>query len=244
MGVASLHHARLFDSHDEFSDWFSKDIESHAERSTGLDQHQLQRLHIILKPFMLRRVKRDVEHELGEKMELEIKCGLSAKQRGMYLGLREKLPVNLVKTDLDGLMNLVMQFRKVCNHPELFERTKVQSPFVMHSLGALTGPSHGHILGPLGTPITGIDDQLRKWMRIDGPGENLIMIRKQECGMVDGLLGELPRTLATMTHNTTSLDALLRLPSSYIPPVSPSPTKTSFQSLPMPPTRDCCLIWM
>lgn len=28
-----------------------------------------------------------------------------------------------------SLMNLVMQFRKVCNHPELFERADVVAPF-------------------------------------------------------------------------------------------------------------------
>ena len=50
-------------------------------------------------------ITEDVEHELGEKIELEVKCGLSAKQRAMYHSLREKLPVNLARTDLDGLMN-------------------------------------------------------------------------------------------------------------------------------------------
>ena len=54
----------LFDSHEEFSEWFSKDIESHAvnQSTSQLNQHQLSRLHMILKPFMLRRVKSDVEH--------------------------------------------------------------------------------------------------------------------------------------------------------------------------------------
>lgn len=207
----------LFDSHDEFSEWFSKDIESHAEKSTGLDQHQLQRLHIILKPFMLRRVKRDVEHELGEKIELEVKCGLSAKQRAMYHGLREKLPVNLIKTDLDGLMNLVMQFRKVCNHPELFERSEVESPFVMHALGAINGPSHGHILGPLRTPMTTIDNHLQKKLRIHRD-EDLVMIHRQEYGLFQDLVEEPLRTLATITHDTPTLNSLLRLPPLYIPP--------------------------
>ena len=207
----------LFDSHDEFSEWFSKDIESHAEKSTGLDQHQLQRLHIILKPFMLRRIKRDVEHELGEKIELEVKCGLSAKQRAMYHGLREKLPINIVKTDLDGLMNLVMQFRKVCNHPELFERNEVESPFVMHSLGAINGPSHGHILGPLRTPLAAIDGHLQKKLRIDEDGD-LVMIKRQEYRVLHGLIEELPREFATMTHDTQSIKTLLRLPPLYIPP--------------------------
>lgn len=60
----------LFDSHEEFSEWFSKDIESHAENKTTLNEHQLKRLHMILKPFMLRRIKRHVQNELGEKVFL------------------------------------------------------------------------------------------------------------------------------------------------------------------------------
>ena len=34
------------------------------------------------------------------------------------------------KTKVENLMNLVMQLRKVCNHPELFQRRQSQSPFV------------------------------------------------------------------------------------------------------------------
>lgn len=58
----------MFDSHEEFNEWFSRDIESHAEKKGGLDENQLSRLHMILKPFMLRRIKRDVEHEMAEKV--------------------------------------------------------------------------------------------------------------------------------------------------------------------------------
>ena len=82
----------MFDSHDEFSEWFSKDIENHAEKKSALDESeckelhtephvtldplslslslldQLSRLHMILKPFMLRRIKKDVEHEMAEKV--------------------------------------------------------------------------------------------------------------------------------------------------------------------------------
>lgn len=28
----------MFDSHDEFNEWFSKDIESHAEKQSGIDE--------------------------------------------------------------------------------------------------------------------------------------------------------------------------------------------------------------
>ena len=59
----------LFDSHDEFNEWFSKDIEGAAEgKGSRLSEHQLRRLHMILKPFMLRRVKRHVQNELSDKV--------------------------------------------------------------------------------------------------------------------------------------------------------------------------------
>ncbi|KAF2738528.1 hypothetical protein EJ04DRAFT_428494 [Polyplosphaeria fusca] len=126
----------LFDSHDEFSDWFSKDIESHAQSNTKLDENQLKRLHMILKPFMLRRIKKHVQKELGDKIELEVYCDLTYRQRNYYAGLRNKISImELIEKavgdeqDSATLMNLVMQFRKVCNHPDLFERADTWSPF-------------------------------------------------------------------------------------------------------------------
>ena len=35
---------------------------------------------------------------------------------------------------MENLMNLVMQFRKVCNHPDLFERRLGKIPFVFSKL--------------------------------------------------------------------------------------------------------------
>ncbi|KAF8584484.1 hypothetical protein K439DRAFT_1566811 [Ramaria rubella] len=135
----------LFDSHDEFSEWFSKDIENAAEnKGSKLNEHQLRRLHMILKPFMLRRVKRHVQNELSDKIELDIYCDLSPRQRALYRGLRANISVaellqkaaNLGDADSAmSLMNLVMQFRKVCNHPELFERSDVLSPFSFCTFG-------------------------------------------------------------------------------------------------------------
>jgi DNA helicase INO80 len=127
----------LFDSHDEFSDWFSKDIESHAQSNTKLNQDQLRRLHMILKPFMLRRVKAHVQKELGDKVEKDVFCDLTYRQRAYYSNLRSRISImDLIEKatlgddqDTATLMNLVMQFRKVCNHPDLFERADTASPF-------------------------------------------------------------------------------------------------------------------
>jgi chromatin-remodeling ATPase INO80 len=126
----------LFDSHDEFSDWFSKDIESHAQSNTKLNQDQLKRLHMILKPFMLRRVKSHVQKELGDKVEKDIFCDLTYRQRAYYSNLRSRISImDLIEKatlgddqDTATLMNLVMQFRKVCNHPDLFERAETTAP--------------------------------------------------------------------------------------------------------------------
>ncbi|KAJ6164453.1 hypothetical protein N7470_003125 [Penicillium chermesinum] len=131
----------LFDSHDEFSEWFSKDIESHAQSNTKLNEDQLRRLHMILKPFMLRRVKKNVQQELGDKVEKDIFCDLTYRQRALYANLRNRVSIiDLIEkaaigddTDSTTLMNLVMQFRKVCNHPDLFERAETKSPFLAGS---------------------------------------------------------------------------------------------------------------
>ncbi|XP_053663949.1 chromatin-remodeling ATPase INO80 [Anopheles marshallii] len=138
----------LFDSHEEFNEWFSKDIESHAENKTGIDEKQISRLHMILKPFMLRRIKKDVENELSDKIEIMVYCPLTTRQKLLYVALKKEICIEdlLHLTTVGGgsgdgqsidrnftsnLMNLVMQFRKVCNHPELFERRDVRSPFCM-----------------------------------------------------------------------------------------------------------------
>ncbi|CAG4955092.1 unnamed protein product [Parnassius apollo] len=135
----------LFDSHDEFNEWFSKDIESHAENKSTIDEKHLSRLHMILKPFMLRRIKKDVENELSDKIEIMVHCPLTIRQRLLYIALKKKIKIeellhysvgaesghSVDKNFTSNLMNLVMQFRKVCNHPELFERRDVKSPFAM-----------------------------------------------------------------------------------------------------------------
>ena len=131
----------LFDSHEQFQEWFSKDIEAHSQDKGELNQEQLKRLHKILKPFMLRRVKKDVEHEIGPKKEIEIKCYMTEKQKKLYNSIKKKLSnisdlffTTNSKFKVTNLMNLVMQFRKVCNHPELFERNFGKVPFTFKDL--------------------------------------------------------------------------------------------------------------
>ncbi|EJD52138.1 hypothetical protein AURDEDRAFT_111600 [Auricularia subglabra TFB-10046 SS5] len=128
----------LFDSLTEFSTWFTKDED--AKGGSGINANQLRRLHMILRPFMLRRLKTQVQNELSEKIEIDVLCNLSLRQRILYSKIRANVSlVELLQRanslgDADSaktLMNLVMHFRKVVNHPELFERAEVSSSFAM-----------------------------------------------------------------------------------------------------------------
>ncbi|KDP26091.1 hypothetical protein JCGZ_21124 [Jatropha curcas] len=123
----------LFDSHEQFNEWFSKGIENHAEHGGTLNEHQLNRLHAILKPFMLRRVKKDVISELTKKTEVTVHCKLSSRQQAFYQAIKNKISLaelfdsnrgHLNEKKIMNLMNIVIQLRKVCNHPELFERNE------------------------------------------------------------------------------------------------------------------------
>ncbi|XP_057438033.1 chromatin-remodeling ATPase INO80 isoform X3 [Lotus japonicus] len=123
----------LFDSHEQFNEWFSKGIENHAEHGGTLNEHQLNRLHSIIKPFMLRRVKKDVVSELTTKTEVTVHCKLSSRQQAFYQAIKNKISLaelfdsnrgQLNEKKILNLMNIVIQLRKVCNHPELFERSE------------------------------------------------------------------------------------------------------------------------
>ena len=78
---------------------------------------------MILKPFMLRRIKRDVENELSEKVEVLLYCPLTIRQKLLYMGLKKNINIDEILQRLgsqsqsssnitSSLMNLVMQFRK------------------------------------------------------------------------------------------------------------------------------------
>ncbi|XP_010269671.1 PREDICTED: DNA helicase INO80 isoform X2 [Nelumbo nucifera] len=123
----------LFDSHEQFNEWFSKGIENHAEHGGTLNEHQLNRLHAVLKPFMLRRVKKDVISEMTGKTEVTVHCKLSSRQQAFYQAIKNKISLaelfdgsrgHLNEKKILNLMNIVIQLRKVCNHPELFERNE------------------------------------------------------------------------------------------------------------------------
>ena len=81
-------------------------------------------LHGVIRPYILRRLKEDVEKSVPPKEETLIEVELTLVQKQYYRALYEKNVQFLhkdAKKSLDGpsLNNLAMQLRKCCNHPFL-----------------------------------------------------------------------------------------------------------------------------
>ncbi|CAG8483945.1 10612_t:CDS:10, partial [Scutellospora calospora] len=125
---------RIFDSVKSFDEWFNTPFANAAgQDKIALNEEEslliIRRLHKVLRPFLLRRLKKDVESELPDKVETVIKCRLSALQLKLYSQMKRHgvLFVNTGekgKTGIKGLNNTIMQLRKICNHPFVFEEVE------------------------------------------------------------------------------------------------------------------------
>ena len=116
----------VFGDSDAFDQWFS---------SQSADQDTVvQQLHKVLRPFLLRRVKSDVEKSLLPKKEINLYIGMSDMQVKWYKKILEK-DIDAVngaagkRESKTRLLNIVMQLRKCCNHPYLFEGAEPGPPY-------------------------------------------------------------------------------------------------------------------
>ena len=116
----------VFGDSEAFDQWFSSQNEG--------EDAVVQQLHKILRPFLLRRVKADVEKSLLPKKESNIYVGMSEMQIKWYRKILEK-DIDAVngaggkKESKTRLLNIVMQLRKCCNHPYLFEGAEPGPPY-------------------------------------------------------------------------------------------------------------------
>ena len=118
----------IFNSSENFEDWFNRPFESAGLERAELDEEErlliINRLHAVLRPFLLRRLKSEVADQLPDKVEVVLKCELSAWQLLMYEQIKSRA-LNSVdrRTGLlrpAKLSNTFMQLRKIVNHPYLF----------------------------------------------------------------------------------------------------------------------------
>ena len=70
------------------------------------------RLHKVLRPFLLRRLKKDVESELPDKVEKVIKVRMSALQSQPYKQMKKYKMIADGKND-KGFVNILQYFRTV-----------------------------------------------------------------------------------------------------------------------------------
>uniref|UniRef100_A0A0K0DB73 Helicase ATP-binding domain-containing protein n=1 Tax=Angiostrongylus cantonensis TaxID=6313 RepID=A0A0K0DB73_ANGCA len=120
----------IFASHDDFKDWFSNPLTGMMDGSVEYSAP------LVLRPFILRRLKSEVEKQLPKKTEHVIKCPLSKRQRYLYDDFMSQRSTRdkLKSGNMLCVLNIVMQLRKCCNHPNLFEPRAVQSPLCLHRL--------------------------------------------------------------------------------------------------------------
>ncbi|XP_052848802.1 ATP-dependent helicase brm isoform X2 [Drosophila gunungcola] len=141
----------IFKSCSTFEQWFNAPFATTGEK-VELNEEEtiliIRRLHKVLRPFLLRRLKKEVEHQLPDKVEYIIKCDMSALQRVLYKHMQSK---GVLLTDgsekgkhgkggAKALMNTIVQLRKLCNHPFMFQH--IEEKYCDHTGG------HGVVSGP------------------------------------------------------------------------------------------------
>ncbi|CAI8610581.1 unnamed protein product [Vicia faba] len=115
----------IFNSSEDFSQWFNKPFESTGDNSPDealLSEEEnlliINRLHQVLRPFVLRRLKHKVENQLPSKIERLIRCEASSYQKLLMKRVEDNLgAIGTLKAR--SVHNSVMELRNICNHPYL-----------------------------------------------------------------------------------------------------------------------------
>lgn len=141
----------IFKCCNTFETWFNAPFATTGEK-VELNEEEtiliIRRLHKVLRPFLLRRLKKEVESQLPDKVEYVIKCNMSGLQRTIYRHMQSK---GILLTDTSAviekknshktMMNTIMQLRKICNHPFMFDH--IEKCFADNNpLRGISGPDY------------------------------------------------------------------------------------------------------
>eukprot|EP01105_Mastigella_eilhardi_P006365 TRINITY_DN1796_c0_g1_i3.p1 TRINITY_DN1796_c0_g1~~TRINITY_DN1796_c0_g1_i3.p1 ORF type:complete len:1271 (+),score=382.42 TRINITY_DN1796_c0_g1_i3:220-3813(+) len=101
------------------------DLSEFEQRYSVLERcEQISQLHAELKPFLLRRLKREVEKSLPQKKEQILRVEPTPLQRMYYKWIITHnftaLNKNVKGEGKTSLLNVVVELKKLCNHPYLF----------------------------------------------------------------------------------------------------------------------------
>ncbi|CAI6450595.1 CIH_HP2_G0025050.mRNA.1.CDS.1 [Saccharomyces cerevisiae] len=127
---------KIFNSAKTFEDWFNTPFaNTGTQEKLELTEEEtlliIRKLHKVLRPFLLRRLKKEVEKDLPDKVEKVIKCKLSGLQQQLYQQMLKHNALfvgagteGATKGGIKGLNNKIMQLRKICNHPFVFDEVE------------------------------------------------------------------------------------------------------------------------
>jgi len=116
----------IFDTSTDFEDLFNLGAQEGMTTNEIEDKNVelVQQLHTILKPFLLRRTKAEVERSIPPKKEIMVTVKMTPIQRDLY---KKILTNELMRQDSKSqYLNIVIQLRKVCNHPYLFPGIEIE----------------------------------------------------------------------------------------------------------------------
>ncbi|CAI5723863.1 unnamed protein product [Hyaloperonospora brassicae] len=157
----------VFASRKEFTYWFQNPLALMVENGSDAGQSGdngveggkdlVTKLHGIIRPFVLRRLKKDVEKQLPGKFEHVITCQLSKRQRYLYEDFISRSSTRRAMfgrgkgrgANFMSMMNVLMQLRKVCNHPDLFEPRPIASPLDMPSIRVSVPSRCGYLVAEI-----------------------------------------------------------------------------------------------
>lgn len=100
------------------------DFVQNYKNLSSFNEIELANLHMELRPHILRRVIKDVEKSLPPKIERILRVEMSPLQKQYYKWILERNFSDLnkgVRGNQVSLLNIVVELKKCCNHPFLFE---------------------------------------------------------------------------------------------------------------------------
>jgi len=115
-------------------------MKSHEEQSR-FERDRISQAKLIMKPFILRRVKSEVLKQLPAKEEKVEFCSMSEKQQVLYQKLIKKLKASTTGEKRE-LCNVMMQLRKMANHPLLHRQYYTTEKLKAMSKLMLKEPTH------------------------------------------------------------------------------------------------------
>jgi SWI/SNF-related matrix-associated actin-dependent regulator of chromatin subfamily A member 5 len=155
----------VFSDHEDFQYWLTNQSDENSA---------IEKLKMIISPFILRRIKMEVEKSLLPKKVRQVYTGLSAVQKKLYKDLLSN-DIQLIndhknaKNSASSLHNLLVQLRKCVNHPYIFRHIEPQ-PYVEGE----------HLIEVCGK-LTVLDKLLKHW-KANG---DRVLIFSQMLGFLD-----------------------------------------------------------